>query len=127
MSPTTQYKGLILSVEYNDKDDGYMIAAWVRGCPVFDLMLDEDMHAKVDPSTYYGVTEESAAWLRDANKTLRDAVYAALDEGCLVIQKFVGQDDGGFAGMFFSGNRNSELSERLAEYLFAELINKEDQ
>lgn len=60
-----------------------------------------------------------AAMSREEKRTLvRDAADAAINAGCLHIQQAIGQNDGGVAGVFFSGvQHRQELERTLLAYL----------
>ncbi len=49
----------------------------------------------------------------------------ALDAACLHIQEKLGQDDGGVAGIFFSGPEGEQMIRTFAEYIQLELSMKE--
>lgn len=53
----------------------------------------------------------------DIDSMLDEAVEAALNAGCLYIQERIGQNDGGTAGVFFSGDATRQpIREQFAEY-----------
>lgn len=49
----------------------------------------------------------------------------ALDAACLHIQERIGQDDGGVAGIFFSGPAGEEIVRQFFQYIQLELSMKE--
>lgn len=49
----------------------------------------------------------------------------ALDAACLHIQEKLGQDDGGVAGIFFSGPEGEQMIRTFAAYIELELSMKE--
>lgn len=75
------------------------------------------------------VNEEQARLIASLNDALyqgaEDAVQAALNAGCLAIQKTLDITDGGFAGIYFSDdslvtNLKESIAELLAKYAVAE-------
>jgi len=67
-----------------------------------------------------GVTLADDAELKRLNEALDTAVDSALDAGCLAIQEALGETDGGFAGMYFSGDAGAAVRDVLANYLVAQ-------
>lgn len=51
---------------------------------------------------------------------------AALDAACLHIQEKLGQDDGGIAGIFFSGEQGEQVIRLFMDYINLELSMKEE-
>lgn len=52
----------------------------------------------------------------ELNNTLEDALNAA----CAIIQNAIGQDDGGIAGVFFSGDNREKFDALFRQYIETE-------
>lgn len=57
--------------------------------------------------------------------TIAQIAGEALDAACLHIQEKLGQDDGGIAGIFFSGPEGEQMIRTFAAYIELELSMKE--
>lgn len=57
---------------------------------------------------------------------IHDATMAALDAACEMIQKSLGVGDGGFAGMYWSGEREEALKAMIRDYYEAERRNAQE-
>jgi len=58
-------------------------------------------------------------------KQRAELAMAALDAACLHIQEQLGQDDGGVAGIFFSGPEGEQIVRTFDQYIQLELSMKE--
>jgi hypothetical protein len=54
-----------------------------------------------------------------------ELAVGALDAACLYIQEKIGQDDGGVAGLFFSGSEAEQIIRSFCQYIDLELNLKE--
>lgn len=82
---------------------------------------------EVDPVETYGISKDEADQLVALNKMLEDATQAAVTEGCFIAQKFLGIDDGGFAGAHFSGAENMRpVADTLIHYIAREIDRAND-
>lgn len=85
---------------------------------VTDPFKDESSVESVDPMEAWGLTQEQAQFIVDINKELDEAVEAAINEACYMLQNFVGIDAGDYAGVHFSGSaRKNRIKEVFAEYI----------
>lgn len=88
-----------------------------EGVFVFDPLRSECGRFAVEPSEH-GLIRAEAEYLNALNVLLDAATEDAINAGCLRIQRGLGEADGGFAGVFFSGNDNrAEVARVLARYL----------
>lgn len=88
-----------------------------EGVFVFDPLRSECGRFAVEPSEH-GLIRAEAEYLNALNVLLDEATEDAINAGCLRIQRGLGEVDGGFAGVFFSGNdKRAEVARVLARYL----------
>ena len=84
------------------------LEAWTEIADKDDQRYDDDQAiAKADAALHLaGEGEDFADWAegRLVEKIAHAAKASDLDESCLLLQKYLGQNDGGFAGVFYSGN-----------------------
>jgi len=91
-----------------------------EGVFVFDPLRSECGRFAVEPSEH-GLIRAEAEYLNALNVLLDEATEDAINAGCLRIQRGLGEADGGFAGVFFSGNDDrAEVARVLARYLLEE-------
>jgi hypothetical protein len=60
------------------------------------------------------------------NEQIYDLADHAANKAILHIQQHLGQTDGGFAGLYFSGDRWDDLLSILGDYIKAEIDNTTD-
>jgi hypothetical protein len=98
-----------------------VIAIRAKGHSITDPTVDESMMVTVPPD-YYGLSQAQVDFFKKLNVALDDATEAALNAGCFAIQTAIGQDDGGIAGVHFSGDTaTAPIRTALGEYLITEV------
>lgn len=90
---------------------------------IHNPFLSECGRFTVEPKDY-GLTQDQATWFLALNDALEVATNDALNAGCLALQKAAGVTDGGFAGIYFSGDESRALVRgTLCRYMVAEINN----
>lgn len=60
-------------------------------------------------------------WHKYTKEGIDQLAENALDQACKSIQDALGQEDGGFAGLFFSGQKEEEILAILRQYAREEI------
>jgi hypothetical protein len=60
-----------------------------------------------------------------SNNFIELLAEAALNAACVLIQDELGQEDGGVAGIYFSGDKEHLIMEILKDYISTEIMFKE--
>lgn len=65
-------------------------------------------------------------WHKYTESGIHHLADEALNAACISIQDALGQDDGGVAGIFFSGEMEEKITEILREYVRFEIASLEE-
>jgi hypothetical protein len=60
-------------------------------------------------------------WHNYSEQGIQELAQNALDAACASIQEALGQEDGGFAGIFFSGEKGEQILTILRQYAIEEI------
>jgi hypothetical protein len=60
-------------------------------------------------------------WHNYSEQGIQELAQNALDAACASIQEALGQEDGGFAGIFFSGEKGEQILTILRQYAREEI------
>jgi hypothetical protein len=102
--------------------DGQTVIGFThRDMFIFDPTMSDCGRFKNDPS-YYGLNWQETLLLAAANRLVEVSAEEALNAGCRLVQDTFGITDGGFAGVYFSGDEfRDQLQWQFAGYIAAQI------
>lgn len=118
----TQIEALAVTEDVNTGKLRIGFCHAASGIAIHDPQISSCGRFEVDPTQAYQLSGEQVAALAALNEAIETATENALNAGALALQEFLAIEDGGFAGMHFSGDEDRHVIRRIfADYAVAEI------